>query len=143
MGLRDRIKERVKTKVATTHDAGAAAAAARDRAAQVRQHIEQVDAGEQPGHDEDVRGQAERAQQTATMTPPVHARLDPIDVPHPYEDERRRGDAGRQGRERGRDDRQPTMEDLVLGRDPGADEDDEKAGLLSFPEDDDDDEWWF
>lgn len=150
MGLRDQIKQRIRRKTATLRDAGAAAAAA-DRSARragagarrgaevLRDQLGQVEAGEVPKEEgEDVRTQAERAQRFAMMSPPGKARLDPIDVPHPYRDDRERRDPPNRQPQRRRDER--TMEDLVLGRERD-DDDADPMGLVFGDLDDDSDEF--
>lgn len=164
MGLRDRLKERIRNshlrgKTAGV-DVGAAAekarsgasrarsgaARARKRAREIQAHLEAVDAGQPPGTDEDARSQAERAEQTATMGAPVAARLEPVDLPHPYEDRTdsegrrhleefvtggRRREDGRGRRDTADDAPGPRLDEMAQfgGQ---ADRDDEDGGLLNW-----------
>lgn len=159
MGLRDRIKQKIKSKAATARDAGTAAAAAqrtarraRSGAARVRDGLEQVDAGDAEAED-GARRQAEQAQRTAQMTAPVPgARLEPIDVPHPYADERDGRDRAREAmgadslesfvtggpaRQRADDDRQPGLAEFATGGDRDDDTDDFESFVTGNTDDDD------
>lgn len=150
MGLRDRLKQKIRAKVAPMRDAGMAAmaaergarragAGARRGATVLREQLEQAEPGEIPKEEEDegIRSQAERAQRFAMMSPPGKARLQPIDVPHPYEDQRAAQRDARDQRPRDRQ-REPTMEDLVLGREQGRQRDDDPLGLVFGDRVDDD-----
>lgn len=140
MGLRDKIKQRIKSKAAsdpvaaagrTSERAARGASRVRARAAELRARAEALDAGQNPQDEDDLRSQAARAEEVATMTSPVDARLDPIDIPNAFE--------GQQNQE-SRD--QATMEDLVLGGGGSRDhnEDDRAVGLDFDDRDDRDDE---
>lgn len=155
MSLRERLKSSVKSRVRSrlrsasdpVAAAGRGASAARRRVGQVQEQLEAVDAGKVPEQDE-TRSQAERAEKTAKMTAPIPgARLDPIDVPHPFEGGRQRDEPGMEefvtGRggqpDEGTTDDQPTMEDLVTGGRPDeTSADDEPVSLLDFDDSDDD-----
>lgn len=142
MGLRDSLKQRIKKRVTSdpvaaaghsTERAARGVSRVRDRAAELRARAEAIDAGQNPQDEDGLRSQAARAEEVATMTAPVNARLDPIDVPHPFEDERQRGstDTRRQDQE--------TMEDLVFGTGMDDTAEDQPVGLV-FDDGDDDDE---
>jgi len=146
MGLRDSIKQRIKQRVTSdrvaaagqaTSRAASGAARARERAAALQAELQRLDAGEAPEGGEDARTQAARAQEVATMTAPVNARLDPIDVPHPFEPERERQGGGRPPARRGMD--EPTMETLVLGE-TGTDGDSQESEMGLFESVDNDEQ---
>jgi len=144
MGLRDSLKQRIKQRVTSdrvaaagqaTSRAASGASRARERAAALQAELQRLDAGEAPEGGDDARTQAARAEEVATMTAPVNARLDPIDVPHPFEPERQGG--GRPPARRGKD--KPTMEDLILGE-TGTDGDGQESEMSLFESVDNDEE---
>jgi len=112
MSLRDRIKSEIKaraTSMARRQEQAAEQPAGRQERVEVYREQLVQNERDQRAEIDDGRLQAARAERVATMGAPVKARLDPVDIPHPF------GDDDRDPFDAADDDDQPTMEDLVLG----------------------------